>query len=1260
MPYPLENLTPEKFQQFCQALLVRQFPNLQCLPVGQPDGGRDAWLDSPTPAGKRKRKRLIFQIKFIRDPSGNSEPGKKLLATMEKELEKLNPSVIESASQYILITNISGSSHLDRGSIDKLQNLLSEKLPVPSQTWWRDDIERRLESAWSLKWSYPELMTGPDLLRSLIESGLHEDRERRANAIRGFVADQFTSEQEVKFKQVELQNQLFELFVDVPCMPPQPRSERASVPYATIAYSRVARFAASASRPVGSDVDDDPFAVRRERSSVGAATLLLDGAFQEAVPLLVLEGAPGQGKSTITQYICQVHRARLLRKDSILDTLPVQHLSGSVRLPFRVDLRDLAMWLARRDPFDSANVSEPTGWAKSVEAFLAAQVRYASGGADFSVSDLHAVLQTSAVVVAFDGLDEVADVERRREVVDEVERATQRLSQTACSFQAIVTSRPAAFANSPGPNEKRFPYFHLTSLPPDLVIDYSERWLKSKRMPGPEAGALRKLLKQKLTEAHMRELSRNPMQLAILLSLMHTRGASLPDKRTALYDSYVDLFFSREAEKSVTVREHRELLVEIHRYLAWQLQCEAQEGAHNGGITSDRLRETVRTYLETEGHDTSLADSLFNGMIERVVALVSRVEGMYEFEVQPLREYFAARFLYETAPYSPVGKPRSGTRPDRFDALSRDLYWLNVTRFYAGCFSKGELPSLVDRIQQLLTEAPYSYTFHPRALSAMLLSDWVFSQHPRSVTALVELLLSGTGLREISTALSNQGRASTPIVLPKSSGRDELAERAFRVLQTFPPRDYTVELTEIVRANGSTEHWLNRWLECLPTVGAERALTWVEIGKYLGVVASAPEDRLVAFCSSLSALRQMQVLYSARRSSVYGQLGGASAQDDMIQALVNLEIQPLRPRLSRSPTNYYEMVSTAVDPVRYHWLTRSGDAVAARQTWRRFGDDGGWLDALPTGGGADELLSTFAALSQRTSPEWSSDRSIWQTMEHAICSIRADAWSAIVLACVSSGVVPSFVSNGEEPPHFFSEESWCLRFARARTHSGSIHWWQASFQAARTKIQTTALLMAAFVWATGRALMALLPILCELHNTLTSADRELLFGLLQLVDVPVHEPGRGRGRHWHLTEIPLLVPDELLPLITPRLRGPARRDIYVCRLASYRGADQSVLAVAQEFAIDAIHSSHRDWERDLNVISHSYVAGATSGALASERYRRTRDDSMPAEFAIMVLSNSHAYPSSIVQSAHGVCSEAAAKELITVGAVAKRDGWFDT
>ena len=61
-------------------------------------------------------------------------------------------------------------------------------------------------------------MTGPELIRSIVESGLLENKEQRVAAIKAFVRDQYDIDQEVRFKQIELQNRLLDLFIDVPVL----------------------------------------------------------------------------------------------------------------------------------------------------------------------------------------------------------------------------------------------------------------------------------------------------------------------------------------------------------------------------------------------------------------------------------------------------------------------------------------------------------------------------------------------------------------------------------------------------------------------------------------------------------------------------------------------------------------------------------------------------------------------------------------------------------------------------------------------------------------------------------------------------------------------------------------------------------------------------------------------------------------------------------------------------------------------------------
>jgi hypothetical protein len=176
MDYPVENLSPEKFQELCQALVGSEFKGLQVFPVAQADGGRDAatYLEGDLSKGY-----VLYQVKFVRQPSSVPDPHKWLLGVLKEELPKIMDRVPEGARQYVLLTNVRGTAHPGSGSIDSLNALLKEVVPIPAVGWWRDDINRRLDTAWDLKWAYPEIMTGPDLLRALIESGLSEDCQRR-------------------------------------------------------------------------------------------------------------------------------------------------------------------------------------------------------------------------------------------------------------------------------------------------------------------------------------------------------------------------------------------------------------------------------------------------------------------------------------------------------------------------------------------------------------------------------------------------------------------------------------------------------------------------------------------------------------------------------------------------------------------------------------------------------------------------------------------------------------------------------------------------------------------------------------------------------------------------------------------------------------------------------------------------------------------------------------------------------------------------
>ena len=564
MNYPLENLGPHRFQQLCQALLSKSFPDAQCFPISQPDGGRDTTVETKTPTG---REFIIYQIKYTEHALKDRQPHSTIVASLRKELPKLKHQIHSDATKYILITNVRGTAAHGKGSIDAVGELLKQHVPVLSQCWWRDDIERRLDDAWNIKWSFPEVLRNQDILRAIIERRLTEDVGRRASVLRAFIREQFEYDSDVRFKQIDLQNNLLDLFMDVPIILPDYDDKLDALRQEHRVLFELALREDSLSH--------------RKNSTLGAATTLLDYIAQQHLPRIVIEGAPGQGKSTIVQYVCQVHRERLLNNGNADSRIPDQHRDSPIRLPFKIDCRDFAVWLNGKNPFisDDLNQTQQPDY-RTLESLVSEQVQSSSGGATFDVDDLHAIVRRSAVLIVFDGLDEVADIGERRRVVEEITKGTRRLKEVSLSLQTIVTSRPTTFTNSPGLPRSHFLYLQLGPIDKATIGSYAQKWVRARRLRRHDARDVQKTLKSKLDQPHLRDLARNPMQLTILLSLIHRKGTSLPDKRTALYDSYINLFFDREAEKSVIVRECRDLLVNIHRYLAWILHSEAQTNPH--------------------------------------------------------------------------------------------------------------------------------------------------------------------------------------------------------------------------------------------------------------------------------------------------------------------------------------------------------------------------------------------------------------------------------------------------------------------------------------------------------------------------------------------------------------------------------------------------------------------------------------------------------------------------------------------------------
>ena len=1214
----LEALGPETFQRFCQSLLSYEKPDLQALDVGHPDGGRDAFSYD-----ERAGQYGVLQVKFVRASTPVKDPLKWIKGIVKGESAKIERLVDRGATSYLLMTNAVGTPHLDSGAVDKVAAYLAEAIPIPAACWWRNDLLVRLAKHPQLRWGYPDLLSPADILKELVESQLGEDARRRTLAIRAFVARQYEADRMVRFKQVDLHNDLLNLFVDVP---------------ATL-YSGADRDDPASRELVESISRADP----GDSEAMGAAEMFLHPNAQNALDRVVVEGAPGQGKSTLGQYVSQVHRMRLLRKSSALRKVPAEHRRSPTRLPFKVDLRDLAVFLRGEDPF----VSEPEwggladGWPRSLEGFLASSVRLASGGAKFDVSDLQAVSEVSDLLLVLDGLDEVAEAKDRGLVVDAVRAGCTRLEATALGLQVMVTSRPAPFTNSLTFSDRSFIYMRLSSLTRKLASEYCSNWTAARGLDRADAGEVERTLASQLDQSHIRDLARNPMQLAILLTLILTKGESLPDKRTDLYTSYMNIFFDREAAKSRVVRKHRDTLFALHSYLGWRLHAESEVTSTGGAISAQKLKREVRSYLEREGQDVGLVEQLFRGVVDRIVALVSRVEGKFEFEVQPVREYFAAHYLYSTAQISRLGSERPGTLPERFDGLARSSYWLNVVRFYAGFYNTGELPSLVDRLEALAADEVFATTDRAWVLSATFLNDWSFSLARQSRDRAIALVLTDLGRRHfLSQHPSRPTEESAPLVLPKESGLEELSERCWAFLASGGPADRQAAMLRLLDALPA-EQTLPRIRQRLAESEGSERTRWLRLASKLSATASLEPEEV----SHLWDDGRDADLGSRAAALVDAGLAGAVEEDEekslaLVQGLIDGSVT---------------CTGNAEHP---SWLGLLGELfVGELRSFRLVRSPAASLRRIPT-----ERLCPTVEQVRRTLLTFF-DRDLepfhyqlpWDSLVEECRSRWGDGWGLTSLCLTLAGKEiqeqPGRRVELADPSVPLMRR---LRYARSRSHDQSGDWWLEQLDAASSTLDRRTAVVAAGAWLSELPLRQTLP---ALEKELKAARGASLVELCAGVERMSNSGGSGLA--------PMLDRETLDSLSLKLTVMLANRDprtfgriAFDSRLRGYRGSSKAVLRCCLHAAMTRLLVDEVTDERLLNNVRRAYKAVGDYRADEQRNYYTRFPGNPSLELVRRIVAEADDFPLALVFAAESRCSEAARRSVPPLFSLAKGESWF--
>ncbi|MEU6254600.1 NACHT domain-containing protein [Streptomyces sp. NPDC047043] len=353
------------------------------------------------------------------------------------------------------------------------------------------------------------------------------------------------------------------------------------------------------------------------RAGVNDGPTLALADLELALDRTVLLGDPGCGKSTT----CQV----LMHRRATDPRSP---------LPFLVVLRDFALADA-----DQRSVVD------HIEHRL--ETYYQCAAPPGAVDRL---LLSGAASVVFDGLDELVDSTRRREMTEIVELFCSRYPLA----QVLVTSRIVGYSEAQL-DSRFFECYRLGPFGAEQAKAYVEKWFALEENTPEEA---RRSAESFLDESSgLTDLRANPLMLALMCILYRGTG-SMPRSRPEVYEQCATLLFHKwDVRRRIHVELAMSRLVEpAMRHLAfWLFTRDGDAQAVTERELVDRVVEFLdgRGYEEREAAEEAarqfVAFCRGRAWVFSEVGTTAGGDGLYTFTHRTFLEYFAAAELASTS-----------------------------------------------------------------------------------------------------------------------------------------------------------------------------------------------------------------------------------------------------------------------------------------------------------------------------------------------------------------------------------------------------------------------------------------------------------------------------------------------------------------------------------------------------------------------------------------------------------------------------------
>lgn len=332
----------------------------------------------------------------------------------------------------------------------------------------------------------------------------------------------------------------------------------------------------------------------------------------------VLLGDPGGGKTTAANVLTD-HFAG----------------DGSARVAFLVTLREYA-------------ARTPIAWSVAEHVEHNLNTLYQCPPPDGLVERL---LLTGRAVVIFDGLDELLDTSRRRDVSERVEQFCSAYPLAP----VLVTSRVVGYDQA-RLDDTQFSCYRLGGFGDAEVAEYAGKWFGTQEGLAPAEAAAKAAAF--LTEsANAADLRANPLLLS-LMCILYRGAGSLPGDRAGIYARCAELLLRKWDEQRDLYRtlgsDH--LVEPTLRYLAWWLftREDSRTAATERELVAKAAEFLYERGYETEEQAAAAAREFIEFCRGRMwvfsdAGTTADGEKLYGFTHRTFLEYFAAWHLAVTS-----------------------------------------------------------------------------------------------------------------------------------------------------------------------------------------------------------------------------------------------------------------------------------------------------------------------------------------------------------------------------------------------------------------------------------------------------------------------------------------------------------------------------------------------------------------------------------------------------------------------------------